>query len=240
MDEAQDKVLKNFLLVKKGNRPSSRRLLDTYFAQPGHRQTIETGRETYPLEFVEHLHILIPETHLMDIYREVVRSVSEAKERAMVLICEVNLSGVQVAEVEVMDLLDLDTLEAELGPLERTGHGINVARLQDFCRERSHGRTLYSHVHTHTGVGNIEISLADKMAYQLGQLAYVATLHDNGGLALVPYRMDSKVYQARDSFDYTHFRDFTMAVVCDHPLAHDRSVLNDFSRHVNRMLVDHD
>ncbi len=240
MDESQEKVLKNFLLVKKGDRPSSRRLLDTYFAQPDHKQTIEDGREAYPLEFVEHLHILIPETFLMTIYQEVARSVSEQMERAMVLICQVTLSQDDVAEVEVTDMLDMEALEAQLGALERSEHGINVARLQEFCRQRSKGQALYSHVHTHTGVGNIEISLADKMAYQLGQLAYMATLHDNGGLALVPYRMDSKVYQTSDSFDYTHFRDFTMAVVCDHPLAHDRSVLNDFARHVNRMLVDHD
>lgn len=239
MDEAQEKVLKNFLLVKKGDRPSSQRLLDTYFAQPAHKRTIQDGREAYPLEFVEHLHILIPETFLRVIYQEVVKSISEGMERAMVLVCNVSLTHQEMAEVEVTGMLDMEALEAELGTLERTEHGINVAQLQTYCRERSQGQSLYSHVHTHTGVGNIEISLADKMAYQLGQLAYLATLHDNGGLALVPYRMDSKVYQSADSFDYTHFRDFTLAVVCDHPLAHDKSVLNDFSRHVNRMLVDH-
>ncbi len=239
MDDAQEKLLKNFLLVKKGDNPSSQRMVRTYFNQPAHRKAIDDGRRAYPLEFVEHLHILIPETYLQQIYQEVVRSMAEKMERAMVMVCTVSQPVEDVAEVEVIGFMNMEALERELGPLERSHHGINVALLQDHCRRMSVGNTLYSHVHTHTSVGNIEISLADKLAYRMGQLAYLATLHENGGLALVPYRMDSKVYQDKDSFDYTHFRDFTLAVICDHPLAHDRSVLNDFTRHVNRMLIEH-
>lgn len=240
LSKAQEKVLKNFLLVKKGKQASSQRILTTYFKQPENIEAIEKGRREYPLEFVEHLHILVPEVFLLKIYEEVVASLNERKERAMVLICEVIMESEDLAEIEVKSMLEMKTLQGEIGSLDRTEHGINVAKLHDYCRAHSQGNTLYTHVHTHTSVGNIEISMADKMSYQLGQLAFVAAVHDDGGLALVPYRMDSKIYKEADSFDFTHFRAFTLAVIVDHPQALDKSVLDNFTRHVNQQLVDHD
>jgi hypothetical protein len=235
VDREQERLLRNFLLVRNSTRPSHQQLVRRHFGQ--HERLIDEGEHEFPLEFVKYLHLLVPDTLLQKIAAEVLVSREEGLERAGLLSAELEYRTPELGELVYDEWVSHEELEAEIGKLERTEHGLNASPLHHYCREHSTEGRVWSHLHTHLDPDDIRISRADKAAHRLGPPAFIAAASEDGALALVPYRMDSRGYDSDEDFDYRHFANITLAVLCDHPDAHDYSVLNEFQQSIEEGLA---
>ena len=235
MDPEQERLLRNFLLVRTSTLPSHQQLVKRHFAQ--HEKLIAEGEREFPLEFIKYLHLLVPDMLLWKIAKEVVLSREEGLERAGLLAASPKYRTPEIGELLYDEWVSHDELEAKIGKLERSKHGLNASPLHRYCREHSSEGRIWSHLHTHLDPDDIRISRADKVAHRLGPPAFIAAASEDESLALVPYRMDSRAYDSDEEFDYRHFENITLAVLCDHPEAHDYSVLNQFQQSIEDGLV---
>ena len=235
MDREQKRLLRNFLLVRNSTRPSHQQLVKRHFGQ--HEKLIGEGEHEFPLEFIQYLHLLVPDTLLQKIAKEVTLAREEGLERAGLLAASLEYRTPELGELVYNEWVGHDELESEIGKLERSEHGLNASPLHRYCREHSSEGRVWSHLHTHLDPGDIRISRADKAAHRLGPPAFIAAVSGDESLALVPYRMDSRAYDSDEEFDYRHFENITLAVLCDHPDAHDYSVLNQFQQSIEEGLA---
>ena len=234
MNPEQERLLRNFLLVRSSTLPSHQRLVKRHFAR--HEKLIAEGERQFPLEFIKYLHLLVPDMLLWEIAKEIKHSREEGLERAGLLAASLKFRTPEIGELVYDKWVSHDELESEIGKLERNEHGLNASPLYRYCDEHSAEGRVWSHLHTHLKPGDIYISRADKVAHRLGPPAFIAATNEDESLALVPYRMDSRAYDSNEEFDYRHFENITLAVLCDHPDAHDYSVLNQFQQSIEEGL----
>jgi len=76
----QERLLRNFLLVRSSTLPSHQQLVKRHFAR--HEKLIAEGERQFPLEFVKYLHLLVPDMLLWEIAKEIKHSREEGLERA--------------------------------------------------------------------------------------------------------------------------------------------------------------
>ena len=130
MDREQERLLRNFLLVRNSTRPSHQQLVQRHFGQ--HERLIDEGEHEFPLEFVKYLHLLVPDTLLQKIAAEVLASREEGLERAGLLSAELKYRTPELGELVYDEWVSHEELEAEIGKLERTEHGLNASPLHHY------------------------------------------------------------------------------------------------------------
>ena len=97
MDREQERLLRNFLLVRNSTRPSHQQLVKRHFGQ--HEKLIGEGEHEFPLEFIQYLHLLVPDTLLQKIAKEVTVAREEGLERAGLLAASLEYRTPELGEL---------------------------------------------------------------------------------------------------------------------------------------------
>ncbi len=115
MNPEQERLLRNFLLVRSSTLPSHQQLVKRHFAK--HEKVIAEGERQFPLEFVKYLHLLVPDMLLWEIAKEIRLSREEGLERAGLLVASLKFRTPEIGELVYDKWVSHDELESEIGKL---------------------------------------------------------------------------------------------------------------------------
>ncbi len=195
LSESDISAIRNYLILIRKLREGADAVASlTAQLERSYGAKIKEAKQSYPMEFVNNITILISPQFLKQILSEVIISKLEQKERACVLVFELKYSEDTVA-LRLIGFTGYDELVARFGELERGEGHINIQPIKDFCKQMSHRIIMFAPLHTHVKAHDTP-SEVDLNQHMFGFLDFIG-LYAGKDFVLIPFRADCKVKEEK-------------------------------------------